>query len=97
LAILYRTPLDLKMSRFKKRLRTVGLGCATSVQEKSSTGNRRKTSREKESRQFIARATRQAFPLSQPAIQWWQLELRLQRDLSQSLQAQWWGPELPQE
>src|SRR6266550_8586387 len=26
------------MSRFKKRLRTAGLGCATSVQNKSSTG-----------------------------------------------------------
>src|SRR5678815_4163593 len=35
------------MSRFKRRLRTVGLGCATSVQKKSSTGNRRKTSRER--------------------------------------------------
>jgi len=97
LAILYRTPLDLKMSRFKKRLRTAGFGCATSVQKKSSTGNRRKTSREKESRQFIARATQQVFPLCQPAIQWWQLELPLQRDSSQSLQAQWWEPELPQE
>jgi hypothetical protein len=97
LAILYRTPLDLKMSRFKKRSRTVGFGCATSVQKKSSTGNRRKTSREKESRQFIARATQQAFPLCQPAIQWWQPELPLQRDAYRSLQAQWWGPELPQE
>jgi hypothetical protein len=36
LAILYRTPLDLKMSRFKKRLQTAGLGWATSVQKKSS-------------------------------------------------------------
>jgi hypothetical protein len=97
LAILYRTPLDLKMSRFKKRLRTVDFGCATSVQKKSSTGNRRKTSREKESRQFIARATQQVFPLCQPAIQWWQLELPLQRNSHRSLQAQWWGPELPQE
>jgi hypothetical protein len=98
LAILYRTPLDLTMLRFKKRLRTVGFGCATSVQKKSSTGNRRKTSREKESRQFIARATQQVFPLCQPAIPLsQQLELRLQRDLSQSLQAQWWEPELLQE
>src|SRR6184192_2295903 len=32
------------MSRSKKRLRTAGLGCATSVQEKSSTENRGKTS-----------------------------------------------------
>jgi hypothetical protein len=52
---------------------------------------------EKESRQFIARATQQVFPLCQPAIQWWQLELPLQRDSYPSLQAQWWGPELPQE
>jgi len=42
---------------------------------------RRKTSREKEARQFIARATQQVFPLCQPAIQWWQLELPLQRRL----------------
>jgi hypothetical protein len=38
LAILYRTPLDLKMSRFKSTLRAVDLGGATSVQKKSSTG-----------------------------------------------------------
>jgi len=31
---------------------------------------------------FTAGATRQVFPLRQPAIQWWQLELRLQRDSS---------------
>jgi hypothetical protein len=98
LAILYRTPLDLKISRFKSTLRAVGLGRATSVQKKSSTGTRRKTSRGKECRQFIARATQQVFPLRQQAIPLSQhLELRLQRDLSQSLQAQWWGPELPQE
>jgi hypothetical protein len=37
----------------------------------------------KNPRQFIARAaTRQVFPLRQPAIQWWQLELPLQRDSS---------------
>jgi hypothetical protein len=58
---------------------------------------RRKTSREKEARQFIARATQQVFPLCQPAIQWWQLELPLQRNSYRSLQAQWWGPELLQE
>src|SRR5437773_4804507 len=40
------------MSRFKKRLRTVGLGCATSVQKKSSTENRWKTSQRKESRLY---------------------------------------------
>jgi hypothetical protein len=105
LAILYRAPLDLKISRFKSTLLAIGLGCATSVQKKSSTGIRRKTSREKESRQFIARATRQVFPLCQPAIPLCQPaiplsqqpELRLQRDLSQSLQAQWWERELPQE
>jgi hypothetical protein len=88
LAILYCTPLDLKISRFKGTLRSVDVGCATSVQKKSSTGIRRKTSREKESRQFIARASQQVFPLRQPAIQWWQLELPLQRDSSyQSPQA----------
>ena len=38
LAILYRTLLDLKMSRFKKRSPALGLGCATSVQKKSSPG-----------------------------------------------------------
>src|SRR5205809_3097970 len=38
------------MSRFKKRLRTVGLGCATSVQKKCSTEKRWKTSQRKESR-----------------------------------------------
>jgi hypothetical protein len=48
----------------------------------------------KEYREFIARATQQVFPLCQPAIQWWQLELRLQRDSYPSLQAQWWEPEL---
>jgi hypothetical protein len=32
--ILYRTPLDLKISRFKSTLRAVGAGCATSVQKK---------------------------------------------------------------
>jgi hypothetical protein len=94
--ILYRTPLDLKISRFKSTLRAVGAGCATSVQKKSSTGIRGKTSRKK-SRQFIARATQQVIPVCQLAIQWWQLELRLQRDLSQWLQAQWWEPEFPQE
>ena len=73
------------MSRFNKGLRTVGLGCAISVQKR------------KESRQFMARATQQVFPLRQLAIPLSQLERRLQRDLSQSLQAQWWGPELPQE
>jgi hypothetical protein len=31
---------------------------------------------------FIPRATQRVFPLRQPAIQWWQLELPLQRDLS---------------
>jgi hypothetical protein len=87
--ILYRTPLDLKISRFKSTLRAVGAGCATSVQKKSSTGIRGKTS-QKKSRQFIARATQQVIPV-------WQLELRLQRDLSQWLQAQWWEPEFPQE
>jgi hypothetical protein len=87
--ILYRTPLDLKISRFKSTLRAVGAGCVTSVQKKSSTGIRGKTSRKK-SRQFIARATQQVIPV-------WQLELRLQRDLSQWLQAQWWEPEFPQE
>jgi hypothetical protein len=46
---------------------------------------------------LIEQATRQVFPRRQPAIQWSQLELPLQRDLSQSLQAQWWEPELPQE
>ena len=51
----------------------------------------------KEYRQFIAGATQQVFPLCQPAIQWWQLELLLQQDSSQSLQAQWWEPELSQE
>jgi hypothetical protein len=94
--ILYRPPLDLKISRFKSTLRAVGAGCATSVQKKSSTGIRGKTSRKK-SRQFIARATQQVIPVCQLAIQWWQLELRLQRDLSQWLQAQWWEPEFPQE
>jgi hypothetical protein len=48
----YRTPFDLKMSRFKKRLRVVGLGCAISVQKKSSTENRGKTSQRKESRLY---------------------------------------------
>jgi len=38
LAILYRSPLDLKMSRFKSTLRALDLGGATSVQKKSSTG-----------------------------------------------------------
>ena len=44
-------------------------------------------------------ATQQVFPLCQPAIQWWQLELPLQRDSSfQSLQAAVsWELELPQE
>jgi hypothetical protein len=47
---------------------------------------------------LIVRVTQQVFPLFQPAIQWWQLELlRLQRDSFQSLQAQWWEPELSQE
>jgi hypothetical protein len=45
--ILYRTPLDLKISRFKSTLRAVGAGCATSVQKKSSTGIRGKTSQKK--------------------------------------------------
>jgi len=60
---------------------------------------RRKTSREKESRQFIPGATQQAFPLCQPAIQWWQLELPLQRDSSfQSPQAAGsWELDLSQE
>ena len=78
--ILYRAPLNLKISRFKSTLRAVGPGCATSVQKKSSTGIRGKTSRRKESLKFIARAaTQQVFPLCQPAIQfqWWQLELPL--------------------
>jgi hypothetical protein len=97
LAIPYRTLLDLKMSRVK-HLRAGRLGCATSVQKKSSTEIRRRLLRRKESRQFIARATQQVFPLCQPAIPLsQQLELRLQRDLSQSLQAQWWEPELLQE
>ena len=52
---------------------------------------------EKENPGFIPRATQQVFPLFQPAIQWWQLELPLQRNSYRSLQAQWWGPELPQE
>jgi hypothetical protein len=39
LAIPYRTPLDLKISRFKKGVRAGDLGCATSVQKKSSTEN----------------------------------------------------------
>jgi hypothetical protein len=88
LAILYCTPLDLKISRFKGTLRAVGVGYATSVQKKSSIGIRRKTSREKESRQFIAQAaTQQVFPLHQPAIQWWQLELPLQRERGSSFQS----------
>jgi hypothetical protein len=37
LAILYRTPLDLKISRFKSTVGATGLGCATPVQKKSST------------------------------------------------------------
>jgi hypothetical protein len=97
LAILYRTPLDLKTSRFKKRLRTVGFGCANSVQKKSSPGIPAEDFSRTESRQFIARATQQVFPLCQPAIPLSQQELRLQRDSYLSLQAQWWGPELPQE
>ena len=56
-------------------------------------------SREKESRQFILRATQQAFPRCQLAIQWWQLELPLQRDslfqLSQAARS--WGLDLSQE
>jgi hypothetical protein len=63
------------------------VGYATSVQKKSSTGIRRKTSREKESRQFIARATQQVFPLRQPAIQWLQLEIPLQRERGSSFQS----------
>jgi hypothetical protein len=43
LAIPYRTLLDLKMSRVK-HLRAGRLGCATSVQKKSSTENQGKTS-----------------------------------------------------
>ena len=51
----------------------------------------------KNSGNLLPRATQQVFPLRQLAIPLSQQELRLQRDLSQSLQAQWWGPELPQE
>jgi len=51
----------------------------------------------KECRQLIARATQRVFPLYQPAIHWWQLELLLQRDSFQSSQAPWWEPELAQE
>jgi hypothetical protein len=87
LAILYCTPLDLKISRFKGTMRALGVGYATSVQKKSSTGIRRKTSRKKQSRQFIARAIQQVFPLRQPAIQWWQLELPLQRERGSSFQS----------
>jgi hypothetical protein len=91
LAILYRTPLDHKMSRFNKGLRTVGLGCATSVQKKSSTGIPAEDFSRKESRQFMARANQQVFPLRRLAIPLSQLERRLQRDLSQSLQARGGG------
>jgi hypothetical protein len=80
LAIHYRTPLDLEMSRFKKMFRTVALGCATSVQKKSSPGIPAEDFSRKESRQFIARATQQVFPLCQPAIPLSQQELPLQRD-----------------
>jgi hypothetical protein len=98
LAIPYRTPLDLKISRFKKGCEWETSDVRLQYKRSLPPKIRRKTSREKESRQFIARATQQVFPLCQPAIPLsQQLELRLQRDLSQSLQAQWWEPELSQE
>jgi hypothetical protein len=76
----------------------VGFVIHGSVQKKSSTETRGKTS-QKNNCSLIARATRQVFPRCQPAIQWWQLQRPLQEDSSfQSPQAaESWELDLSQE
>jgi hypothetical protein len=98
LAILYRTPLDLKISRVKAFASGTPWMCDFSTKEVFH----RKPAEDflrKESRQFIARATQQVFRLHQPASQWWQLELPVPRDSSfQSPQAAGsWELDLSQE
>jgi hypothetical protein len=67
-----------------------------SVQKKSSTENRGKTSQIRKGRLLIARATQQVFPPRRPVIPLSQQDFPPQRDSFQSLQAQSWGPELQQ-
>jgi hypothetical protein len=65
--------------------------CTAWVQKKSSSESPVEDFLKNENGQLMSPATRQVFPLFQPAIPLSQQELRLQRDLSHWLQAQWSG------